>query len=107
MDILINVAVCKAHSKRFDGFTMTMKNHFGTFSSRQGHQPGGLDYLIGTNQTPEILCPMDERTGKVLHPRQQPCVIDALLASKGGSGDNPSHRPNFLAMGVMAPVIDY
>ncbi len=107
VDILINVAVCKAHSKRFGGFTMAMKNHFGTFSPRPGHEPGSLNYLIAINQTPEILGPMDERTGKVLYPRQQLCVIDALWASKGGPGGNPSHQPNFLAMGVMAPVVDY
>ena len=107
VDILINLAVCTAHSKRFGGFTMAMKNHFGTFSPRPGHQPGSLNYLIAINQTPEILGPMDERTGKVLYPRQQLCVIDALWASKGGPGGNPSHQPNFLAMGVMAPVVDY
>ncbi|UCG99804.1 MAG: DUF362 domain-containing protein [Deltaproteobacteria bacterium] len=107
VDILINIAMCKAHSKRFGGFTMAMKNHFGTFSPRPGHQPGGLDYLIAINQTPEILGPMDQRTGKVLFPRQQLCLIDALWASKGGPGGNPSHQPNFLAMGVMAPVVDY
>jgi hypothetical protein len=107
VDILINVAVCKAHSKRFGGFTMAMKNHFGTFSPGPGHEPGSLNYLIAINQTPEILGSMDERTGKVLYPRQQLCVIDALWASKGGPGGNPSHQPNFLAIGVMAPVVDY
>lgn len=107
VDILINIAMCKAHSMRFGGFTMTMKNHFGTFSPKPGHQSGGMDYLIAINQTPEILGPIDQRTGKVLYPRQQLCVIDALWASEGGPGGNPSHQPNFLAMGVMAPVVDY
>jgi len=92
---------------RFGGFTMTMKNHFGTFSPRPGHADGGDDYLIAINQTPEILGPMDSRTGKVLFPRQQLCLVDALWASKGGPGGNPSHQPNFLAMGVLAPVVDY
>ena len=31
VDILINIAMCKGHSDKFGGFTMTMKNHFGTF----------------------------------------------------------------------------
>jgi len=31
VDILINIALCKGHNKKFGGFTMTMKNHFGTF----------------------------------------------------------------------------
>jgi hypothetical protein len=50
---------------------------------------------------------MHKRTGKVLYPRQQLCLIDALWASRGGPGGNPSHQPNFLAMGVLAPVVDY
>ena len=107
IDILINIAMCKGHSSRFGGFTMTMKNHFGTFSSRPGHEGGSLDYLLAINQTPEILGPMDYRTGKVLYPRQQLCIIDALWASRGGPGGNPSHQPNFIAMGVLSPVVDY
>lgn len=107
VDILINIAMCKGHSRRFGGFTMTMKNHFGTFSPTPGHDGGGLDYLIAINQTAEILGQMDKRTGKVLFPRQQLCLVDALWASKGGPGGNPSHQPNFLAMGVMSPVVDY
>ncbi|OGP55462.1 MAG: hypothetical protein A2Y65_11845 [Deltaproteobacteria bacterium RBG_13_52_11] len=107
VDILINIALCKGHSTQFGGFTMAMKNHFGTFSPRPGHQSGGQDYLIAINQTPEILGSMDSRTGKVLYPRQQLCLIDALWAGKGGPGGNPSHQPNFLAMGVLAPIVDY
>jgi hypothetical protein len=107
VDILINIAMCKAHSSRFGGFTMTMKNHFGTFSPRPGHWVRGLDYLIAINQTPEILGPMDRRTGKVLYPRQQLCLVDALWASKRGPRGNPSHQPNFLAMGVLSPIVDY
>jgi len=40
VDILINIALCKGHNSRFGGFTMTMKNHFGTFSPQPGHQGG-------------------------------------------------------------------
>ncbi len=107
VDILINIAMCKGHSKRFGGFTMTMKNHFGSFSPTPGHQDGSQGYLMAINQTPEILGPMDKRTGKVLYPRQQLCLIDALWASKRGPGGLPSHQPNFLAMGVLSPVLDY
>jgi hypothetical protein len=107
VDILVNIALCKGHSSRFGGFTMTMKNHFGTFAPFPGHQSGSQDYLIAINQTPEILGPMDKKTGKVLYPRQQLCLIDALWASKGGPGGNPTHQPNFLAMGVLSPVVDY
>jgi hypothetical protein len=107
VDILINIALSKGHSSRFGGFTMTMKNHFGTFSPRPGHQSGNQDYLIAINQTPEILGPLDKKTGAVLYPRQQLCLVDALWASKGGPGGNPSHQPNFLAMGVLSPIVDY
>jgi hypothetical protein len=107
VDILVNIALCKGHSARFGGFTMAMKNHFGTFSPGPGHDDGSQEYLIAINQTPEILGPMHQRTGKVLYPRQQLCLIDALWASRGGPGGNPSHQPNFLAMGVLAPVVDY
>jgi hypothetical protein len=84
-----------------------MKNHFGTFAPSPGHQSGSQDYLIAINQTPEILGPMDRKTGKVLYPRQQLCLVDALWASKGGPGGNPTHQPNFLAMGVLSPIVDY
>jgi len=107
VDILINIAMCKGHGTRFGGFTMTMKNHFGTFAPNPGHTSGGLDYLIAINQTPEILGAMDKRTGRVLHPRQQLCLVDTLWASGRGPGGNPSHQPNFLAMGVLSPVVDY
>jgi hypothetical protein len=107
VDILINVAMCKGHSSRFGGFTMTMKNHFGTFSPSPGHQGGSTGYIMAINQTPEILGPMDKRTGKVLYPRQQLCLIDGLWASKRGPGGLPSRQPNFLAMGVLSPVVDY
>jgi hypothetical protein len=107
VDILINVAVCKGHSSRFGGFTLTMKNHFGTFSPAPGHDQGGLDYVIAINQTPEIMGKMDERTGRVLYPRQQLCLVDALWASRGGPGGRPSHQTNFLAMGVLSPIVDY
>ncbi len=107
VDILINIAMCKGHSEKFGGFTMTMKNHFGTFNPEMGHQKGAQDYLMAINQTPEILGPMDQQTGQVIFPRQQLCLVDALWASKDGPGGNPSAQPNFLAMGVLSPIVDY
>jgi hypothetical protein len=50
---------------------------------------------------------MDPRSGRVLFPRQQLCILDGLWASKGGPGGNPTHQPNLLAMGVFSPVLDY
>jgi len=107
VDILINIALCKGHSDKFGGFTMTMKNHFGTFDPGPGHRGGAQDYLMAINQTPEILGPLDPQTGKVLYPRQQLCLVDALWASEGGPGGYPRYQPNFLAMGVLSPVVDY
>jgi hypothetical protein len=105
VDILINIAMCKGHWAYFGGFTMTMKNHFGTFIPGPGHL--SQDYLFAINQTPEILGPMDEKTGEILYPRQQLCLIDALWASSRDPISKPSHQPNFLAMGVLSPVVDY
>jgi hypothetical protein len=109
VDILINISMCKGHSPTFGNFTITMKNHFGTFSPGPGHRSAktALDYLIAINQTSEILGTMDDKTGKVLYPRQQLCLVDALWASEGGPMMGPSHQPNFLAMGVLSPVVDF
>lgn len=107
VDLLVNISMCKGHSVQYGGFTMTMKNHLGTFAPSPIHTNQGLEYLIAINKTPEILGTMDNRTGTVLFPRQQLCIVDALWASKGGPGGCPSHQPNFLAMGVFSPVVDY
>jgi len=109
VDILINISMCKGHDPQFGNFTMTMKNHFGTFHPFPAHRSAkaGLDYLIAINQTPEILGKMADKTGKVLYPRQQLCIVDALWASETGPSWGPSHQPNFLAMGVFSPVVDY
>jgi hypothetical protein len=107
VDILVNISMCKGHSRTFGGFTMTMKNHFGTFSPSPGHQDQAQEYLLAINQTEEILGPIDRTTGKVLYPRQQLCIVDALWASQRGPGGNPTHQPNFIAMGVTSPIVDY
>jgi hypothetical protein len=109
VDILINISMCKGHDPQFGNFTMTMKNHFGTFNPAPAHTSVKVstDYLMAINQTPEILGKMDDKTGKVLYPRQQLCLIDALWASETGPAGGPSHQPNFLAMGVFSPVVDY
>jgi Domain of unknown function (DUF362) len=107
VDILVNIALCKGHWTNYGGFTMAMKNHMGTFAPGPVHRDGAQDYLLAVNKTPEILGPMDKKTGKVLYPRQQLCLLDALWASKGGPDGLPTAQPNFLAMGVFAPVFDY
>jgi len=108
VDILIDIALCKGHGQNFGGFTMCMKNHFGTFNPGPSHAPGGgADYLIAINKTPEILGKMDPKSGKVLYPRQQLCIIDALWASKPGPGGDSTAQPNRIYMGTFAPALDY
>jgi hypothetical protein len=107
VDILVNIAVCKGHSSRFGGFTMTMKNHFGTFSPGPGHGGSGFDYLLAVNRSQEILGPVDPKSGRVITPRQQLCIVDALWASEDGPGCLPQAQPDFLAMGVFSPAVDY
>ena len=107
VDVLVNISMCKGHSDRFGGFTMTMKNHFGTFHPGPGHRRGGFEYLLAINQTPQILGPMDAKTGKVIFPRQQLCIVDGLWASDYGPRGEPNYQPNFIAMGVLPLVVDY
>jgi hypothetical protein len=107
VDILINIALCKGHSDKFGGFTMSMKNHLGTFDPKWAHLPGSTDYLLAINKAPQVVGNMDPRSGKVLFPRQQLCVIDALWASEKGPGCETSCQPNRLFMGTFAPVLDY
>jgi len=108
VDILVNIALCKGHGGQWGRFTMSMKNHFGTFLPGPGHgEGGGADYVIGINKSPEILGAMDPSTGDVLFPRQQLCIIDSLWASDRGPSGPPSAQPNFLAMGTCGPVVDY
>jgi hypothetical protein len=108
IDILINVAKCRHHFMYFlGGFSMTMKNHFGSFYPRHGHltDGSGLDYLISVNQAPEIIGHIDKQKGNVTFPRQQLCIIDALWTE--GDSTRKLIQTNFLAMGVLAPVVDY
>ena len=107
VDILVNIALCKGHSDTFGGFTMTMKNHMGTFSPTYIHRDEAFEYLLAVNQTSQVLGPMDAKTGRVLFPLQQLCIVDALWASEGGPGGYPRSQPNFLAMGVLSPAVDY
>jgi hypothetical protein len=107
VDILINIALCKGHSDKFGGFTMSMKNHLGTFQPRWAHVFGASDYLLAINKTPQILGDLNEKTGEVLFPRQQLCIIDALWASEDGPSCDTSCQPNRLYMGTFAPVLDY
>jgi len=107
VDILVNIAVCKGHGDKYGGFTMTMKNHFGTFDPKWGHRKQATDYLLAINKTPQILGTSSEPTGRINLPRQQLCIVDALWASKDGPHAGSSAQPNRLFMGTLSPVLDY
>jgi len=107
VDILVNVAVCKGHGGQFGGFTMTMKNHFGTFDPKWGHRAQATEYLLAINRTPQILGIVSAATGRIEHPRQQLCIVDALWASQDGPQAGSSEQPNRLFMGTLSPVLDY
>lgn len=110
-DIVVNIALCKGHSLRYGAFTMTMKNHLGTFDPKWAHEredrAAQTDYLFGINKTPQVVGSIDADSGKVLFPRQQICLIDALWASEKGPLCATSHQPNRLFMGTFSPVLDY
>lgn len=105
VDILVNISMCKGHSSKFGTFTMTMKNHLGSFNPRPAHADGSTDYLIAINKTPEVLGKMDAK-GKILFPRQQLCLVDCLWASEDGPMCEASAQPNRLFMGTFSPVLD-
>ena len=107
VDILVNIALCKGHADKFGGFTMAMKNHFGTFDPKYGHRFHATDYLLAINRTPQILGEISATSGEILFPRQQLCMVDALWASEEGPGCDTSCQPNRLYMGTFAPVLDY
>jgi hypothetical protein len=107
VDILVNIALCKGHRDSFGGFTMSMKNHLGTFDPKWAHRFGATDYLLAINKTSQILGEMHTDSGEIRFPRQQLCIIDALWASERGPSCDTSCQPNRLFMGTFAPVLDY
>lgn len=97
IDILVNIAVNKAHS--FTGITMTMKNHAGTFEAMPIHLGGGLDYIIAFSKSDAVL------GGDPV--RQQLCIVDSIWANTGGPYGIPNKRPTVLSMGTFSPAVDF
>jgi hypothetical protein len=124
-DILINVAVNKTHNTKFQGSTgrctLSLKNHFGTFTNtvhdpliqnkntygaEQLHcrvnvatDPGTTDGIIGINKHAAII------GGDPV--RQQLCIVDSLMASEAGPGSPPDKRVDRIIMGAFGPIVDY
>lgn len=106
-DILVNIAVNKAHDDEFGGFTMAMKNHFGTFDPKPF--PGAafndihanFSYLLAINQSDALV------GGEI--PQQQLCIVDSIWAGAGSHPGEPGEDSprNLLAMGTFAPALDY
>ncbi|MBD3241445.1 MAG: DUF362 domain-containing protein [Chitinivibrionales bacterium] len=98
IDILVNCAVNKGHGQKFGGATLTMKNHFGTFTP-QPHGHGDLDYVLAINKSDAIV------GGEPA--RQQLCIVDSLWASTHGPRGIPNKDTHRLVMGVFGPAVDY
>ena len=112
VDILVNIALCKGHYAPYGGFTMSMKNHLGTFNPKPAHprppvgREQGTEYLLAINKSPVILGKADDRK-RIDHPVQQLVLVDALWASEDGPMCDSSVQPNHLFMGAFAPVVDH
>lgn len=108
IDILVNIGVCRGTLYEFGAFSQATKNHFGTFNPKPAHAgDGGGDYLVSINKAPAILGETDPKTGKVLFPREQLTVLDALWSAEKGPGGVPPTQSSRLYMGTFGPVLDY
>lgn len=110
VDILVNIALSKGHRPKYGGFTMTCKNHYGTFHPFHGTEErdheDATDYLLAINKSEAILGQQDER-GSVTFPRQQLCIVDAIWAIRRGMAGNPNAQPNALFIGTFGPAVDF
>jgi hypothetical protein len=107
-DILVNITVNKGHWEEYGGFTLCMKNHFGTYdpqpfriySSTFEIAHGNFNYLLAINQADCLV------GGPV--PQQQLCIVDSLWATTGSNmGEKGDDTPyNRLVMGTFAPTVD-
>ncbi len=98
-DILVNCSVNKGHGQTDKGgYTLSMKNHTGTF------------FKSGYSNCPSLQEMIDESKSDAIiggtPPRQQLCIVDSLWASKGGPTVPPDRRPCRIAMGVFGPAVD-
>jgi hypothetical protein len=96
IDILVNCTVNKGHDSFSGGCTLSMKNHFGTFSADDHSSVG---YITAINKSDAIVGGTPAR--------QQLCIVDALWSSVTGPNDPPSHRIDRLIMGTFGGAVDY
>jgi hypothetical protein len=94
-DILVNIAVNKGHDPEIGKFTLTMKNHYGTFTPICGD----IEHLCEINSSDVIL------GGDPV--RQQLCIVDAIWSMTGGPSGNCDVATHRLVMGTCSPAVDY
>ncbi len=103
VDIIVNCAVNKGHNTNAAGFTLCMKNHFGTFTPCCN-----LEGLSSSHRVPYTIA-INKHTAIIggTPPRQQLCIVDSLYASKDGPESRLDSMPAIIVMGVYAPAVDY
>lgn len=92
VDYIINVPIVKTHWDQYARFTMSMKNHFGSFSPNHGNPS---EYISGINAHEKI-------RGKTIL-----VVLDALYATNGGFSGVTTAMPNKLFFGKSNIALDY
>jgi hypothetical protein len=100
IDILVNIALNKAHDTNLGKTTLTLKNHAGTFEPMHIHMGGGLDYILAFSKSNALW------GGSPV--RQQLCIVDSIWGSaKGGPFAVPDKRLDRLIMGTFSGAVDY
>ena len=108
IDILVNMAIIKVHSGPgtsylYGSCSLCMKNHLGTFNNADGKNGAtGLHSL-------DAICEINKHDAVIggTPPRQQLCIIDALLANGNSAGGSWDTRVDRIVMGTFAPTVDY
>lgn len=100
-DILISLANNKGHTFGSLGYvTLTMKNHYGTYSPFIYGSHNSMSNLISTSKRDDLV------GGNP--PRQQLCIVDSLWGSTPHDNWASYDRcPSCLVMGTLSSVVDY
>jgi len=112
IDILVDIAVCKAHDGPGGAFgygscTLCMKNHFGTFVNSSS-ATGSVGDSTGLHSVAAI-CEINKHDAILggTPVRQQLCIVDALFSNGKNPAGGWDNRTDRLVMGTFAPIVDY